>query len=61
MWNEKNNKIKRTIKSTQYEEGDRCALNMSWIDKSFEPLNVLNCTSSKRFGSPDRKVKYILE
>ena len=40
MWNEKNDKIKLTIISYQYEEGDRYALKMSWINKSLEPLNV---------------------
>ena len=40
MWNEKNDKIKLTIISNQYEEGDRCALKMFWINKSLEPLNV---------------------
>ena len=47
MWNEKNDKVKPTIKSNQYEEGDICALKMSWFDKSLEPLNVplLNFTS----------------
>ena len=40
MWSEKNEKNKLTITSNQYEEEDSCALKMSWIKKSLEPLNV---------------------
>ena len=40
MWNEKNDKFKLTIISNKYEEGDRCALRLNWINKSLQPLNV---------------------
>jgi len=40
MGNRKNDTIKLTIKSNQYEEGDFCALKMSWINNVLEPLNV---------------------
>ena len=47
MGNGKNDAIKLTIKSNQYEEGDCCALKISWINNVLEPLNVslLYCAS----------------
>jgi hypothetical protein len=38
MGNGKNDTIKLTIKSNHYEEGDRCALDISWINNLLEPL-----------------------
>ena len=40
MGNGKNDTIKLTIKCNHYEEGDRCALEISWINNLLEPLNV---------------------
>jgi len=40
VWNGKNDKAKLTIISNQYEEGERCAWKMSWINKLLERLNV---------------------
>ena len=47
MGNGKNGTIELTIKSNQYEEGDCCALELSWINNVLEPLNMslLYCAS----------------
>ena len=71
MWNGKNDEIKLILISNQYEEGDRYALKMSWINKLLVPLNVsllyftaqfnILYLNKKGLEVPEGKFKYILK